>query len=469
MAASHTRSLLLAMVFMAVAVNAKKGLAVQEIIAPSGSTLVSITCFLDPGDRSVLGFTTTNADGTTDDECLAGLPANAVAQDLTFQEPVRRVIITSWQNKSAALPERLGRLTFVSKGKKQSCGLRRPKTQRHGVVVRRGVVKAPQKNMTLSALAVDTCGPPRGFTVYWSPTNCGGGTKGKGKGWRQLQLASCAGERLKALLSKEMFETMFPLRNLAPCSNALNVEAGKAAPYRNCYTRFCPANTVWRDWIYNGGAWIPVSAPYGPTYPANQYEWETLVEAARSFPTFLDSPDESVRKRELAAFLAQISHETTGIGYPATTIPGYEAQVTDGLGGLCHREEGPGGDCSIDGACASFPPPPGYVGGCCPPGTDEYPRRSMSAYCDTTSPVECAPGAKYYGRGAKQLSYQYNYKSFGEGKPSPGLARTMATFVFVSISSPPHPYPLPLLPRQPVVCPSCSKIRASSWRTVSCR
>lgn len=44
----------------------------------------------------------------------------------------------------------------------------------------------------------------------------------------------------------------------------------------------------------------------------NFYSYNAFITAAAAFPAFATSPDTAANKRELAAFLAQISHETTG-------------------------------------------------------------------------------------------------------------------------------------------------------------
>ena len=42
------------------------------------------------------------------------------------------------------------------------------------------------------------------------------------------------------------------------------------------------------------------------------YTYQSFVAAAKTFPGFGTSKDAATNKREVAAFLAQISHETTG-------------------------------------------------------------------------------------------------------------------------------------------------------------
>ncbi|CAM0955616.1 unnamed protein product [Alopecurus aequalis] len=105
------------------------------------------------------------------------------------------------------------------------------------------------------------------------------------------------------------------------------------------------------------------------------YTYDKFLEAAAAFPAFggtTEGLSTETRKREVAAFLGQTSHETTG-GWP--TAP-------DGpfSWGYCFKQE----------------------------------RDPPSNYCDTTKPEwPCAPGKQYYGRGPIQLSWNYNYGQAG--------------------------------------------------------
>lgn len=94
------------------------------------------------------------------------------------------------------------------------------------------------------------------------------------------------------------------------------------------------------------------------------YSYESFIKASRSFPRFGNTGSLAMRKREIAAFLAQISHETTG-GW-ATAPDGPFAW------GLCFKEE----------------------------------VRPQSDYCDSTNTQwPCYPGKSYKGRGPIQLSW----------------------------------------------------------------
>ncbi|XP_048336597.2 probable inactive chitinase-like protein LaCIC [Ziziphus jujuba] len=102
------------------------------------------------------------------------------------------------------------------------------------------------------------------------------------------------------------------------------------------------------------------------------YSYDAFIAAAKAFPGFGTTGDDATRKKEIAAFLAQTSHETTG---------GWNG-APDGrhAWGYCFvTEQNPGSDyCSWD-----YP---------------DYP---------------CASGRKYFGRGPIQLSWNYNYGQCG--------------------------------------------------------
>ncbi|XP_062176801.1 endochitinase-like [Alnus glutinosa] len=101
------------------------------------------------------------------------------------------------------------------------------------------------------------------------------------------------------------------------------------------------------------------------------YTYDAFIAAAKSFPGFATTGDTATRKREIAAFLGQTSHETTG-GWASAPDGPYSW-------GYCHiREQNPGSYCASD---------------------PNYP---------------CASGKQYYGRGPVQLSWNYNYGRCGK-------------------------------------------------------
>nr|CAB3461540.1 unnamed protein product [Digitaria exilis] len=95
------------------------------------------------------------------------------------------------------------------------------------------------------------------------------------------------------------------------------------------------------------------------------YTYDAFVAAARAFPAFAATGDATARKREVAAFLAQTSHETSGGPYSW---------------GYCHKE--------VTGA--------------------------TSEYCVPSSRWPCAPNKTYHARGPMQISYNYNYGAAGQ-------------------------------------------------------
>jgi len=110
-----------------------------------------------------------------------------------------------------------------------------------------------------------------------------------------------------------------------------------------------------------------------PICPARGfYRYEDFIAAANAFVGFGTTGDLDTCKREIAAFLAQTSHETTG-GWPTAPDGPY-------AWGYCFVEE----------------------------------RDPTSDYCVQNTQWPCAPGKKYFGRGPIQLSYNYNYGPAGE-------------------------------------------------------
>lgn len=101
---------------------------------------------------------------------------------------------------------------------------------------------------------------------------------------------------------------------------------------------------------------IVSSQTYAAMFPnrAPLYTYDALIEATQKYRQFCNAGSDEQRKREAAAFLAHISHET---------------------GGLYYVEE----------------------------------QNPSSIYCDPNSSYPCAPGKTYHGRGPIQLSWNYNY------------------------------------------------------------
>jgi chitodextrinase/predicted chitinase len=105
-------------------------------------------------------------------------------------------------------------------------------------------------------------------------------------------------------------------------------------------------------------------AQFNQMFPSRNpfYTYAGLTAALSAYPGFAKTGNDTVKKQEAAAFLANVNHET---------------------GGLVHIVE---------------------------QNTANYPH-----YCDASQPYGCPAGqAAYYGRGPIQLSWNFNYKAAGD-------------------------------------------------------
>ncbi|XP_018818458.2 endochitinase-like [Juglans regia] len=127
-------------------------------------------------------------------------------------------------------------------------------------------------------------------------------------------------------------------------------------------------------------------------YKNEFYTYNDFIAATRSFNDFGTTGDVNTRKREIAAFLGQTSHETRG-GWPNAT----------------------------DGPYAW-----GYF---------FVKENNTTDYCTPSATWPCAPGKQYYGRGPIQLTHNYNYGQAGNATGydllnNPDLVATNATISF---------------------------------------
>ncbi|KAK8626677.1 hypothetical protein V6N13_134310 [Hibiscus sabdariffa] len=151
------------------------------------------------------------------------------------------------------------------------------------------------------------------------------------------------------------------------------------------------------------------------------YTYEAFITAAKSYPAFASTGDLATRKREVAAFLGQTSHETTGGWATAPSGPYFW--------GYCYKQE---------------------IG--CPPH-----------YCQPSQIFPCFPGQSYCGRGPIQLSWNYNYGQFGQSigrmdelLRNPDVLINNATLSFESA------FWFWMTPQAPK--PSCHAVMTGEWR-----
>ncbi|XVE67263.1 hypothetical protein DITRI_Ditri08aG0146400 [Diplodiscus trichospermus] len=159
---------------------------------------------------------------------------------------------------------------------------------------------------------------------------------------------------------------------------------------------------------------------------AGFYTYEAFIAAAKSFPDFASVGDNATRKTEIAAFLGQTSHETTGGG------GGWNPPDGPFAWGYCfNREVNPWSD-----------------------------------YCDwQNQEFPCASGQQYYGRGPIQLSWNYNYGQCGRDLGlnllnDPNLLLRNVTTSFESA------FWFWMTPQPPK--PSCHDVITGAWERTSC-
>ncbi|MFB6814052.1 chitinase [Streptomyces sp. NPDC056347] len=114
----------------------------------------------------------------------------------------------------------------------------------------------------------------------------------------------------------------------------------------------------------SAASFVVSEAQFNQMFPSRNafYTYSGLTDALSAFPEFANAGSDTIRKREAAAFLANVSHETGGLKYVVEQ------------------------------------------------NTANYPH-----YCDTSQSYGCPAGqSAYYGRGPIQLSWNFNYKAAGD-------------------------------------------------------
>ncbi|MFI5618034.1 chitinase [Streptomyces sp. NPDC051567] len=111
-------------------------------------------------------------------------------------------------------------------------------------------------------------------------------------------------------------------------------------------------------------SFVVSQAQFDTMFPGRNsfYTYKGLTDALGAYPAFATSGSDTVKKREAAAFLANVSHETGGLKYVV-----------------------------------------------------EQNTANYSHYCDKSQSYGCPAGTSaYYGRGPLQLSWNFNYKAAGD-------------------------------------------------------
>ncbi|MDD2791982.1 MAG: chitinase [Sediminibacterium sp.] len=167
-------------------------------------------------------------------------------------------------------------------------------------------------------------------------------------------------------------------------------------------------------------------AGYDASVPTKDfYSYDAFIKAAKRFPGFLSKGSTVQKKRELAAFLANIAHETSG-GW----------------------DEAPGGYFAWG---LYFVEEKGCSGGC-------------DHYSDTTKKLfPPVAGQSYHGRGPIQLSWNYNYAQFSSFyfKKQQILLNNPALLVTDPVLSFASAIWFWITPQYPK--PSCHEIMSGKW------
>ena len=162
--------------------------------------------------------------------------------------------------------------------------------------------------------------------------------------------------------------------------NASNTAVGTTAVLWDCKTGGNGSQT----WTPNGtptAGFLVTSTQFDQMFPSRNafYTYAGLVDAIKKYPAFSTTGTSTVQKQEAAAFLANVSHETSGLVY-----------------------------------------------------INEVNTANWPLYCDQSEPYGCPAGqSAYHGRGPIQLSWNFNYYAAGNALgvdllDNPGLVGTDA-------------------------------------------
>eukprot|EP00253_Pinus_taeda_P000925 PITA_00925 len=191
-------------------------------------------------------------------------------------------------------------------------------------------------------------------------------------------------ESVANIVSRSFFDSILNAPTLANCSCAIGLccskwgYCGNTASYcgDGCQSGSCYNQSGGSSTGRHGGAGAIISSSFFDGLAGGAasscegkgfYTYKAFVAASSAYSVFGTTGSSDDQKRELAAFFANVMHET---------------------GGLCYiNEVNPG-----------------------------------SIYCDSSSNTwPCASGKSYHGRGPLQLSWNYNYGAAGEDIGFDGL------------------------------------------------
>ncbi|KAF8057663.1 ENO1 [Scenedesmus sp. PABB004] len=190
------------------------------------------------------------------------------------------------------------------------------------------------------------------------------------------------------------------------------------------------------------------------------YTYDAFIAAANAFPGFgTASADPTVNKRELAAFLAQISHETTG-GWATAPDGPYSWGLCWIQEGECAHRGRPRAHAARRSSPVSLLAPVPTLQRPSPRAGMKTPADQLAPYCAATPELPCAAGKKYFGRGPIQLSWNYNYIPAGaalgfDGLNDPDAVTRDAALAFKTAIW------FWMTPRDPK--PSCHAVMAGTW------
>lgn len=203
---------------------------------------------------------------------------------------------------------------------------------------------------------------------------------------------SAANQNIANLITSSDWNTIFPNRAQAGHVQGATDDFYSYARFSSAVDKISEYSVTFSSGPNGQGTSVAVSKSDGSswTYVITSSSWSG-DDYTVDYSTFCNTGNDYNDKRELAAFLANITKETTGGWTDPDPSQSANNQPTGSHGswGLHWlRELGPGGDASL-----------------------------KSSNCYTTGSTidyQPAPGKCYYGRGPIQISYFYNYGNFSE-------------------------------------------------------